>query len=253
MPGMPWTAPWLDTTTIRPRPAARIAGSSARVRRTGPKKLVEKTCSHTSIGSSSRQPTAATPALWTSPSGAPPARISSAAAATEAGSSRSRRTPTSRGSPAAAPVAARRRARPSSGDRMAASTAHPARCRWAAVARPRPREAPVTTTRRASATTAPAAPGAACRRRDVGPPGLRALPAGPDPGEEGAGLAVLLVEAVRVVDLGLLVRPGAGDRGGRVRPADQREPAAVEEEVGGVDDHEHHEERAEHRPAPQDA
>ena len=57
MAGMPRMAPWLDTSTIRPRPAARIDGISAFVSRTGPKRLVENICSQVSMGISSMLPT----------------------------------------------------------------------------------------------------------------------------------------------------------------------------------------------------
>ena len=40
--GIPRSVPSLDTMTIRPRRAERIAGSSRRVRRTGPKRLVRE-------------------------------------------------------------------------------------------------------------------------------------------------------------------------------------------------------------------
>ena len=47
---MPRTPPWLDTTTIRPRPAARMDGNSALVSAIGPKRLVEKICCQTAVG-----------------------------------------------------------------------------------------------------------------------------------------------------------------------------------------------------------
>src|SRR5262245_46242916 len=249
---MPRTPPSLDTTTIRPRPAARIAGSSAWVSRIGPNVLVEKTWANTAGDISSTQPTAATPALWTSASGAPTASsIALAPAAVAVGSSRSSRTGTSRGSPAAAPVAARRRSRAVSGERTAATTVQPWRWRWAAEARPRPRDAPVMTTERSSAT-AGSAPPAVGRGGHLGPSGLGALPARPVAGEERPGLARLLVEAVGVVDLGLGVGPRAGDRGGGLAGPDDREPGAVVE-VGHVHDHEYDQERPERRVPPQRA
>jgi hypothetical protein len=118
--------PWLDTTTIRPRPAARIDGSSALVSRTGPYRFVPNSRSQTSNGISSTHPTAAIPALCTSASGAPTASsMALAAVVIDAGSSRSSRTPTRRGSSAAAPVASRKRSSPTSGERIAPTTRHP--------------------------------------------------------------------------------------------------------------------------------
>ena len=64
--GMPRTPPWLDTRTIRPRPAARIAGSSAAVSATGPNTVVWNIFSHRLIGVSSTIPAADIPALCTS-------------------------------------------------------------------------------------------------------------------------------------------------------------------------------------------
>ena len=93
------------------------------------------------------------PALCTSTSGAPTASsIALAAAAIDAASSRSSRTPSKRGSSAAAPVAARRRSSPASGERIARDDAPSAPYRWAADARPSPRDAPVMTTLRGSGT-----------------------------------------------------------------------------------------------------
>ncbi len=57
-------------------------GRSSLVSRTGPKKFVEKICSHTPIGISSRQPTPAIPALCTRPSGDPTASWMALPAAT---------------------------------------------------------------------------------------------------------------------------------------------------------------------------
>src|SRR5262245_40236793 len=251
MAGMPRTPPWLDTTTIRPRPAARIAGSSSWVSRIGPNTLVEKIWADTAAGISSTQPTAATPALWTTASGAPTAsRIARAPAVIDAGSSRSSRTVTSRGSSAAAPVAARRRSRAASGERTAATTRHPCRWRWAADASPRPREAPVMTADR-SATTVSAAP-AVRGRFHVRTARLGARPAGPDAREVRAGLALLLVEAVGVVDLGLGPGVGAGDRRGGLGGPDEGEPRAVAD-VRDIDDGEHHQERPEGGPAAEHA
>jgi len=123
MPAMP---PALDNTTIRPRPAARIEGSSAFVSATGPKRFVEKIRSHTLIGTSSTVPAAAIPALCTSTSGAPiRCWTAVAAAAIDSASSRSSRTASNRGSSAAAPVAARRRSSPVSGERIPPTTRHP--------------------------------------------------------------------------------------------------------------------------------
>ena len=106
---MPRTPPWLETTTMRPRPAARIDGQQRlgerhRAEEVGAKHLLPQLES----ASPRRIPTAAMPALCTSASGAPTASIDAfAAAAIDAGSSRSSRTPIKRGSSAAAPVAAR--------------------------------------------------------------------------------------------------------------------------------------------------
>ena len=73
---------------MRPRPAARIDGSSAFVSATGPKMLVANIRSHTSSGVSSTIPAAEIPALCTSPYGRADrfARSTSAAASTDAGS-----------------------------------------------------------------------------------------------------------------------------------------------------------------------
>ena len=131
------------------------------------------------------------------------------------------------GSSVGAPVSARSRSSPSSGERMAATTVHPARCRWAAVARPSPRDAPVTTTLRASATGPQRPSTAGDVHRRMGGHELR-----PDAREVRTRLPGLLVEALRVVHLRLGERVRAGDRGRRPGRADQGEGAAVEEEVG---------------------
>src|SRR5206468_1340639 len=244
MPRMP---PWLETTTIRPRPAARIDGSSAWVSRTGPNRFVRNSRSHVSDGMSSADPTAAIPALWTRTSGAPTAcSIALAAATIDDGSSRSSRTPTRRRSSAAAPVAARRRSRPTSGERIAATTRHPSSYRWVADARPSPRDAPVMTTLRTSCTAGPTIPIFLHRVRARAPVRLSAHPGVPVALEEWAGLPLSLIESVRVVDLGFGKRIRAGDGCCELRRADRGEAGAVHE-IGDVQDGEHHQERAECR------
>src|SRR5262245_43526385 len=126
-----------------------------------------------------------------------------AAATIDDGSSRSSRTPTRRGSPAAAPVAARRRASPASGERMAPTTRHPSLYSWVADARPSPRDAPVITTLRGSRVIV--APAMCIRSHRVhGRASVRLSrhPAVPVPLEVGAGLPLSLVESLGVVDLG---------------------------------------------------
>src|SRR5262249_12121644 len=219
MPRMP---PWLDTTTIRPRPLARMDGSSSLVSRTGPNRFVRNSRSQPSNGSSSTHPTAAIPALWTSASGAPTASpMALAAAVIDAGSSRSSLTPTKRGSPAVAPVAARKRSSPASGDRIAPTTRQPSLYRCVADARPSPRHAPVVTTLRGSRIVV----GLTGSVRLHGVHGrtsvrLSGHPAVPVPFEIWAGLSLSLEESLRVVDLGFGKRPGAGDGGGQLRGAD---------------------------------
>jgi hypothetical protein len=83
--------------------------------------------------------------------------------------------------------------------------------------------------------------------RDAEAEGCEGLPPCPDAGEEGTGLAVLLVVALRVVDLGVLERVRAGDRSGRAARPDGPERPAVQE-VPEVDDREHDDEGAEGRP-----
>ena len=78
---MPRTAPWLEMTTMRPRPAARIDGKRARVSAIGPNRLVAKIWSHALAGVSSNIPAAAMPALCTRTSGAPTASSIALAAA----------------------------------------------------------------------------------------------------------------------------------------------------------------------------
>ena len=151
MQGIPRTPFSLAITTMRPRPAARIEGSSALVSATGPNRLVANSCCHTSRSSSSTQPTAVIPALCTTASGAPTAsRMALAAFVIDAGSVRSSCTPINRELSAGAPVASSMFCRPISGVRIAATTRQPALYRWAAEASPSPREAPVMTTLRDS-------------------------------------------------------------------------------------------------------
>src|SRR5271166_5224501 len=136
-----------------------------------------------------------------------------------------------------------------SGDRMAATTRHPSRCRRTVDANPSPRDAPVMTTVRGS--TILARTGALTRRRwvDVRPPvRFPTRPGRPDADRVRALGARLLVKPLWIIDFGLRIRPRAGDRGGRMTDLDSPEPRAVGE-VGHVDDGEHHQEGAEHRPA----
>src|SRR5262249_23452694 len=243
---MPRIPPWLDMTTIRPRPAARMDGSSSLVSRTGPNTFVRNSCSHTSNGISSTHPTAAIPALCTRASGAPTAAsMALPAAVIDAGSSRSSPTPTRRGSSAAAPVAARRRSSPTSGERIAPTTRHPSLYRWGADARPSPRDAPVMTTLRGSrAIVAPAVSIRLDRvhgRTSVRLPGHPAVPV---PLEIWTGLALSLVEPLGIVDLGFRIRPGTGDGGRELRRTDGSEAGAIHE-IGDVQDAGHHHERGE--------
>src|SRR5262245_3280366 len=246
MPRMP---PWLDMTTIRPRPAVRIDGSSSLVSRIGPNRFVRNSCSHTSNGISSTHPTAAIPALCTSASGAPTASsIALAAAVIDAGSSRSSLTPTKRGSSAAAPVAARKRSSPASGERIAPTTRHPSVYRWVADARPSPRDAPVMTTLRGSRTIG--GPTVSIRLHRVhGRTSirLRGHPAVPVPLEIRTGLPLFLIESLRVVDLGFWIRPRAGDGGRQFRRTDGAEAGTINE-VGEVQYDSHHQERGEGGP-----
>ena len=57
----------LETTTIRPSPAARMAGSRALVNRTAPNRFVVKISSKALAGISSTAPTLTMPALLTRP------------------------------------------------------------------------------------------------------------------------------------------------------------------------------------------
>src|SRR5262245_38931737 len=61
-----------------------------------------------------------------------------------------------------------------------------------------------------------------------------------------AWLTFCLVEPLRVVDPGFGIRPGAGDGGCELRPADRGEACAVEE-IGDVQYASHHQERGESR------
>src|SRR5690606_39914015 len=150
--GIPHTPGWLETSTMRPRPARRMPGNSSLVSATGPNTVVANICSHRLSGVSSTIPAAEMPALCTTAYGAPTdPSISLAAAVIDAASVRSRATGINRGSSAAAPVVSASRAIPASTDRIAATTRHPRRYRWVAEARPSPREAPVMTTLRGPA------------------------------------------------------------------------------------------------------
>ena len=154
VPSRACRAPRLRSTPRRcgPRPASRITGSSALVSATGPNTVVANILSHRLIGVSSAIPAAEMPALCTRAYGAPTASsIDFAAASTDAESVRSSATPISRGSPSAAPVAARSLSIPASTDRIAATTCQPRLYNSVADASPRPLEAPVMTTLRGSA------------------------------------------------------------------------------------------------------
>src|SRR6476619_3901735 len=137
---------------------------------------------------------------------------------------------------------------------MAATTRQPCLYRCVAEANPSPREAPVMTTLRVSAILVRGctsiAYGAQLHVRAT--VGLSAHPRGPDPDRIRAGLSVLLVEALRVIDFGLRIRPQAGNRRCGPGPLDDREPCAVRE-IGEVDYHEHHHEHAQRGPADEDA
>src|SRR5262249_35540600 len=241
MPRMP---PWLEMTTIRPRPAARMDGSNSLVSRTGPNRFVRNSRSQTSNGMSSTLPTAAIPALCTSASGAPTASpMALAAAVIDAGSSRSSLTPTKRGSPAPAPVAARKRSSPASGERIAPTTRQPSVYRCVADARPRPRDAPVMTTLRGSRIVA-GLTGSVHLHRVHGRTSARLSghPAVPVPLEVWAHLPLSFVEPLGIVDLGFGIRPGTGHGGRELRCTDGSEAGAIHE-VGDVQDTGHHQER----------
>src|SRR5262245_8525920 len=245
---MPRIPPWLDTTTIRPRPAARMDGSSSLVSRTGPNRFVRNSRSQTSNGISSTHPTAAIPALCTSALGAPTASsMALAAAVIDDGSSRSSRTPIKRESSASAPVAARRRSSPTTGERIAPTTRHPCLYRRVADARPSPRDAPVMTTLRGSRIVVGPA-GSISLHRIHGRTSVRLSghPAVPVPLEERTGLPLSLEESLGVVDLGFWIRPRAGDGGRQLRRADGGEAGTVYE-VLHVQDAGHHQERGESR------
>ncbi len=186
--GMPRIAPWLETSTIRPRPAARIAGSSSWVSRTGPKKLVEKICSHVVIGHLLEAADAGDTGVVHEAVRRPrPCRGSrAAAAAIDAGSSRSSRTPTSRGSSAAAPVAPRSRSR----RRRASASRRPPSTRAVEVGGGGQAEAarrPVTTTLRASAIAAPQRPPSAGGSTSGRPSGCALCHPAQIPGKYGPG------------------------------------------------------------------
>src|SRR5262249_15416633 len=245
MPRMP---PWLEMTTIRPRPAARMDGSSSLVSRTGPNRFVRNSRSQTSNGMSSTLPTAAIPALWTSASGAPTAAsMALAAAVIDAGSSRSSLTPSKRGSPAAAPVAARKRSSPASGERIAPTTRQPSVYRCVADARPSPRDAPVMTTLRGSRIVVALAVSVGLHwvhgRTSAR---LTGHPAVPVPLEVWARLPLWLVEPLGVVDLRFGIRPGTGHRGREFRRTDGGEAGTIKK-IGDVQYAGHHQERGEGR------
>src|SRR5215470_13389065 len=245
---MPVMPPALDKTTILPRPAALMDGSKAFVSATGPKRFVEKICSHTLTGTSSTEPAAAIPALCTTTSGAPIRSLMLlAASAIDCGSSRSSRTPSNRGSSSPAPVVVRRRSSPTSGERIAATTRHPCLYRWTADARPSPRDAPVMTTLRDSCMAGPTVSGFVEWRHVRTSGRLATHPGVPVPLEVRAGLSLSLVECIGVVDLGFRKRPGAGDGGGELRRADGGEAGAIHE-VGDVQQESHHQERGEGGP-----
>src|SRR4029453_4310784 len=212
----------------------RMEGNSALVRATGPKRFVEKICSHTLTGTSSTQPAAAIPALCTRTSGAPTCSWTAlAAAAIDSGSSRSSRTPSNRGSSWPAPAATRRRSSPASGERIAPTTRHPSLYRWAADARPRPRAAPVIAAPRGSCT-AGSTTSTVLRWLHVRTSRrLAAHPGVPVSLEEWARLTPSLIESVGVVDLGFRERPRAGDGGSELRRADGGEAGAIHE-IGEV-------------------
>ena len=179
----------LDTSTIRPRPAARIAGSSSRVSRTGPKKLVEKHLLPRRLGHLLEAADAGDPGVVHDPvRGADALEDLRRRRGDRRRGRRSRagrRRAGRRRSPA--PVRARSRSSPSSGARIAATTVQPSRCRWAAVASPSPRDAPVTTTLRASATRGsqrpPSAGGSTSADRRAG----RVMNSDQMPGKYGPG------------------------------------------------------------------
>src|SRR6201992_1165499 len=135
---------------------------------------------------------------------------------------------------------------------MAATTRHPSRYRRAAVAKPSPREAPVMTTLRASAILARARALARWRCLDVrAAVRFSARPGRPDAHRVRALRAGFLVIALRVIHFRFRIGPRAGHRGGGVADLYDPEPGAVGE-VRHVDDGEHHQEGAQHRPGRED-
>src|SRR5262249_25099475 len=151
-----------------------------------------------------------------------------AAAAIDAGSSRSRRTPTKRASSAAVPVAARRRSSPTSGERIAATTRHPSLSRSVADARPSPRDAPVMRTLRGSrALVTPPVPVRRYRVDRRTSVRLGGHPAVPVPLGVWAVLPLALKKSLGVVDLGFRVGPGTGNGGRQLRRADRGEAGTV--------------------------
>src|ERR1700752_329674 len=132
---------------------------------------------------------------------------------------------------------------------MPAPTRQPSRYRRTVDAKPSPRAAPVMMTVRGSAILVLWRAGALTGRRRLyvgATVGQTLLPGGPLPDRERSFGTCLLVVALRVVHLGLGVRPRARDRRGQPTRLDRPEPPAIGE-VRHVDDREHHQERAEHR------
>src|SRR5262249_58964858 len=153
--------------------------------------------------------------------------------------------PSKRGSSACAPVAARRRSRPTSGDRIAPTTRHPSLYRWVADARPSPRDAPVMTTLRGS-RIGPA--GSIVLHRIHGWTSVRLSghPAVPVALGIWARMSFSLEKSLRVVDFGFRIRPGTGDGGRELRRTDGGEAGAVHE-IRDVQDAGHYHDRADRR------
>src|SRR5262245_23590066 len=121
---------------MRPRPRARIPGSSARVRRIGAARLIASNSSTRSGGMSANGPSYPTPALFTSTSASP------AQPATRSGSPGSARSAASHSTPGASSASVFRAA----SSRPVALTRAPRREKASAAARPIPLDAPVTST-----------------------------------------------------------------------------------------------------------
>src|SRR6201988_2243435 len=131
---------------------------------------------------------------------------------------------------------------------MPAPTRQPSRYRRTVDAKPSPRAAPVMMTVRGSAILVLWRAGALTGRRRLyvgATVGQTLLPGGPLPHRERSLGTGLLVVALRVVHLGLGIRPRARPRRRHTARLDGPEPSAVGE-VRHVDDREHHQERAEH-------